>query len=65
MKAKTGPAREAKEAEAKRKAELDERLTREARDVSERIRAGFEADRQALARRYGGLSLPTSDVDKG
>jgi hypothetical protein len=44
---------EAKAAEAKRKAELSARLDVEAQAASERIRRGFDEERQKLAKRYG------------
>jgi hypothetical protein len=44
---------EAKAAEAKRKAELSVQLDLEAQAASERIRRGFDEERQRLARRYG------------
>jgi hypothetical protein len=44
---------EAKAAEAKRKADLSAQLDLEAQAASERIRRGFDEERQRLARRYG------------
>ncbi len=44
---------EAKAAEAQRKAELSAQLDLEAQAASERIRRGFDEERQKLARRYG------------
>ncbi len=44
---------EAKAAEVKRKAEVSAKLDLEAQAASERIRRGFDEERQKLARRYG------------
>jgi hypothetical protein len=44
---------EAKAAEVKRKAELSAQLDKDAQAASERIRRGFDEERQRLARRYG------------
>ncbi len=54
---------EAKAAEAKRKAELSIQLDKEAQAASERIRRGFDEERQKLARRYGvGVHLSSEAV---
>lgn len=50
MKTRSG---EAKQAKTARKALLHDRLTKEAQDASARIRRRFDAEREALARRYG------------
>ena len=56
---------EAKAAEAKRKAELSAELDREAAVASERIRRGFDEERQRLARRYGvGVHLSSEAAKK-
>jgi hypothetical protein len=53
MREKTITALAAKEAEKQRKARASEKLGREAEVESAKIRQRFEAERQALARRYG------------
>ncbi len=50
---KNDPAQAAKEAEKQRKARESEKLGREAEAESAKIRQRFDAERQALARRYG------------
>jgi hypothetical protein len=50
---KTGPTSPAKIAEALAKAEAGEKAQRRAEEESSRIRAGFEKERAALAKRYG------------
>jgi hypothetical protein len=56
---------EAKAAEAQRKAELSAQLDKDAQVASERIRRGFDDERQKLARRYGvGVHL-SSEAKKG
>jgi hypothetical protein len=62
IKPKLGP--EAKAAEALRKATVSAQLDREAKAASERVRQGFEAERQKLARRYGVGVLSSSEYTK-
>jgi hypothetical protein len=57
MNEKTSTAAALKAAEQERKARESERLGREAEAASAKIRSRFEEDRQALAKRYGPLSL--------
>jgi hypothetical protein len=51
------PSAQLKAAEEKRKAALSEKLDKEARISSERIRRRMEDDRAALVKRYGGGSI--------
>jgi len=51
------PSAQLKAAEEKRKAALSEKLDKEARIASERIRRRMEDDRAALVKRYGGGSI--------
>lgn len=64
MKQTTGTVAAAKAAEAKRKVTLSARLDREAVLASEKIRNRFDADRQAFAKRYGGVANFSSEVEK-
>jgi hypothetical protein len=57
MSENTRTANTIKAAEQERKARESERLGREAEVESAKIRKRFEEDRQALAKRYGPLSL--------
>jgi hypothetical protein len=57
MKEKTSAAAAIKAAELDRKARESEELGREAAAASAKIRDRFEADRLALAKRYGPISL--------
>jgi hypothetical protein len=57
MTEKTSTAAALKAAEQERKARESERLGREAEIESAKIRSRFEEERQALAKRYGPLSL--------
>ncbi|HTJ26452.1 MAG TPA: hypothetical protein VMA36_09810 [Candidatus Limnocylindria bacterium] len=57
MKEKTSAAAALKVAESERKARESEVLAREAVEASAKIRERFEAERVALAKRYGPLSL--------
>jgi hypothetical protein len=62
IKSKAGA--EAKAEAALRKAALSEQLDREAQIASERVRRGFDAERQKLARRYGVATLVSSESIK-
>ncbi len=53
MREKTITAQAAKEAEKQRKLKASEKLGREAEAESAKLRQRFDAERQALARRYG------------
>lgn len=57
MSEKISPAAALKAAEQERKARESERLGREAEVASAKIRSRFEEERQALAKRYGPLTL--------
>jgi hypothetical protein len=55
---------DAKAAKARRKIAINERLDREAQIASEKIRLRFDAERQALARRYGAALDLSSEATK-